>query len=121
MESDRLLKGLKTQAKNKLAELELIKIRKKSIEKEYNTKRKEITQLNRKIENIVKNSDVTVSEHAILRYLERIEGINIEEIKEKILTEQIKDLVKQLGGSGKYPNSNFQVVMKNFTVTTVID
>lgn len=120
MEIDKLIKGLKSQLKNKVDELELIK-HKKRIQKDYNTKRDEITTLNQKIKNIEEsNKDIVVSEHDILRYLERVKGIDIEELKKEIITEQVENLVNVLGGNGKYPNNNIQLIMKNFTVTTKI-
>lgn len=30
-------------------------------------------------------------------------------------------MVNALGGNGKYPNKDFSVVMKDFTVTTVVN
>jgi hypothetical protein len=48
-----------------------------------------------------------------------VQGIKTEDIEKQILSENVLKLVEQLGGSGSYPNENFNVVMKNFTVTTI--
>ena len=70
-----------------------------------------------KLEN---KETLKVSEHAILRYLERVKVYNIEEIEKIILSDSVKGLVEKLGGNGTYPNEGFSVVMKNHTVTTIV-
>lgn len=60
----------------------------------------------------------TITEHAILRYIERVIGINLEEIKAKILSGQVREMIQKLG-SGKFPADGFRVVVKNGTVITV--
>jgi len=55
-----------------------------------------------------------------MRYFERVKGFNIIDIEKEILTDEVLDLVDKLGGTGGYPNKDFKVLMKNFTVTTVV-
>jgi len=60
-----------------------------------------------------------VSEHAILRYLERIMNIDISEIKDKILDGGIYEQVKTLS-SGHFVSANgFKVVSRNNVIVTV--
>jgi hypothetical protein len=66
-----------------------------------------------------KNSDLKVSEHAILRCLERVKGLNIEEIEKEILTEGVRNMVTNLGNTGTFPNGDFSLVLKEGTVITV--
>lgn len=80
--------------------------------------------LTRDLEKVIKEiaklgkTDIIVSEHAILRYLERVEGLDLKEIQKKILTKKVKFGHKALG-NGKFPEKNFQVVIKNNVVVTV--
>lgn len=60
-----------------------------------------------------------VTEHAILRYLERKYGFDIETIKREILPDKVIDQYKVLGG-GKYPVDGFKVVIKNNAVVTIL-
>mgnify|MGYP000288406981 CR=1 FL=1 len=61
-----------------------------------------------------------VTDHAVIRYLERIEGMNIEKIRSDIRS-KIKDMVK-VCGDGRYPlGDRFQAVVENRMVITVID
>lgn len=64
---------------------------------------------------------IRVSDHAIIRYLERVKGVDISEIKREILTPEICEYVSTLGGSGKFPaEEGFHIVMRNNTVITVV-
>lgn len=61
-----------------------------------------------------------VSEHAILRYLERKYELDIEEVKREIITDKVLLLVRQLG-DGKYPlEIGGKIVIKNNVVVSVI-
>lgn len=63
---------------------------------------------------------ITITDHAIVRYLERVEGLNRKQIEQKILRPEILCMVNKLGGSGTYPgNDGFSVCMKNGVVKTI--
>lgn len=71
----------------------------------------------------LKKSQIIVTEHAILRYLERIEGLDVESIKEQVLPQDIFEQAATLG-DGIFPaktpsGENYRVVVKNRTVVTV--
>jgi len=93
------------------------------IKRDYQEKQKELEQIKRQIKNIeqeinkLKNDDLIISEHAILRYIERVLGIDIEEIKHKIVPN--KDTIKNLG-NGVFPINNFKIKVKDNVVLTVI-
>lgn len=62
--------------------------------------------------NKIKHSTVQVSDHAVLRYLERIKGLDLEAIKKEIMPGGSQRLPKALG-NGTYPVHNshrFRVV-----------
>lgn len=62
--------------------------------------------------------DVIVTEHAILRYIERVYGIDLEEIRETMLSGGVRELIDQFG-SGKIPCEGGRLIVKNRTVVTV--
>lgn len=65
------------------------------------------------------NKEIIISEHAMLRYIERIKGINLDEIKTEILTPQLLSTVKTMG-NGKFPSGNgFRAVVKDNTIITI--
>jgi predicted DNA binding CopG/RHH family protein len=120
MKEARKIKGLKSQLKKMEGDAEALKVEAANKQREYNAKRNKIQTLKYEIERLDKNGNIRVSEHAIVRYFERVKGFDISEIEKEILTDEVLKLVEQLGGNGGYPNKDFKVLMKDFTVTTII-
>jgi recombination DNA repair RAD52 pathway protein len=62
-----------------------------------------------------------VSDHAIVRYLERVKGLDIEAIKKEILPDALSRAAKKMG-NGFYPvNGTHKVRIKNQVVITVLN
>ena len=120
MEEVRKIKKLKSHLKAMQTDADVLKTLFTSKQREYNAKLQAIERVKEQIKDIENNNDVRVSEHAIVRYLERVKGLDVEEVKKEILTCEVLELIAHLGGSGSYPNKDFNVVMKNYTVTTII-
>lgn len=81
----------------------------------------QISGINEKIEKLQANSpEPIVSEHALLRFLEQVEGIDLDQLRERILTADVRQAMMTLGPSGKYPSgAGYRVVMRDNTVTTI--
>jgi len=63
---------------------------------------------------------VVITDHAIVRFLERVKGIDRKQVENEILTPEILRLINQLGGNGTYPGKDgFSVCMKNGVVKTI--
>lgn len=119
MKEARKIKGLKSQLRIMEGDAEALKFEVANKQREYTAKRNKIQTLKEEIERFENNGSVKVSEHAIVRYFERVKGFNISDIEKDILTEEVLNLVEQLGGTGTYPNKDFKVLMKGNTVTTI--
>jgi len=78
----------------------------------------EIQRLKRNLEEL-KPKAIRVSDHAVLRYLERKAGLDVEAIRKSILESDLPAMVGALGGSGKFPINGYQVVLKDYTVVTI--
>lgn len=66
-----------------------------------------------------KDAAIIVSEHAIIRYMQRVMGINLKELETQICPPDVSTLAKQMR-SGKFPVSgSHQVIVENGTVVTV--
>lgn len=90
-----------------------------------NTKKELIIELNQIKSQIDKleGGDIptVVTEHAILRYLQRVRGMDLEEIEQLILPDHVQDQIKKLG-NGKYPIApGIMIVVANNKVVTVYD
>lgn len=87
---------------------------------------RKITECNRRANDLkgqikeLTKDDLVVSEHCILRYLERVELVSIDQVEGKILTEELRRLVGILGG-GKFPigDTGHHVVVKNGICITI--
>ena len=82
-----------------------------------------IKELQKKVNKLSGDGSIGIIDHAIVRYLERIEGVNLDEIKDKILPpdHSMRDSIKTLGGSGTFPiDRSHNVVIKKWSVVTVI-
>lgn len=116
------LKKLQSMLSSLEASVEALKTQEAQIKRELSSKRMDMNHLKQRIENLAKKHDgVTVSEHAIIRYIERVMGINIEQIAEKILPEKELHYIQQLG-NGHYPvnHGEFKIVVKDGVVITVL-
>jgi predicted nuclease with TOPRIM domain len=89
---------------------------------------RELTQKENKLKNIMEEishlspKKTIVSEHAMLRYIERVIGTDLKEIKDSIVDPELEKLMGCLG-NGKYPiqDGKFQIIVKDGTVTTVLE
>ena len=67
---------------------------------------------------------VTVSDHALVRYIERVLGVDVEQIRAEMLPPDAAAGLRRLG-SGRYPmrgpDGPYHVVVKDGTVVTVLD
>jgi translation initiation factor 2B subunit (eIF-2B alpha/beta/delta family) len=120
MNDVRKIKQLQSQLNILISDAEVLKIEVSSKQREYNQKLQAINKLQEVIDSLNNNSNIKISEHAIIRYMERVKGLDISEIEKEILTEEVLVLIEKLGGSGKYPVKDFQIVMKDYTVTTIV-
>lgn len=105
-------KSLDSQLKIKFQELENTK----AIISKLQSQKDKISHQIKSFEN---SDKIIVSEHAIIRYMERVKGISISEIESEIISENVLKLVETLGKTGSYPNGNFKLIIKNGIVTTI--
>lgn len=122
IKDNQTVKGLNTQLGKAKGEYESLKIQVKHLQKQSTLKKEEIQELEKKISYLEKPKELVVSEHAILRYFERVLGFNIEEIRTKLLDQQVRDCVEALGGNGTFPTKdNIKLIIRDKVVTTIID
>ena len=77
-----------------------------------------IREKKKEIHNLSNSGETIISEHAILRYLERECGLEIDNIKSLILNEEAKGLVSLVGSNGNVKiNGLTYVIVDNVIVT----
>lgn len=95
----------------------------KTAAKEYRAAQQRANQLQKQINAAIEAAkEPIVSEHALLRYLERVHNIDLEALKAMILTPQLSNAIKTLG-SGKYPLSGGggKAVVKDKVIVSITD
>ncbi len=65
---------------------------------------------------------IIVTDHALIRYLERVGDYDIEEIRQQMVTPVLEQMVKLVGDTGKYPvgDSKNMFVLQNGRVVSVV-
>lgn len=112
-------KNIKSQLSALRSDIESWKIQIALLQKELNLKTKTYDQLSEKLKELDNSDNITISDHAIVRYFERVKGDNMDEIRNKILPPEVVAMIKTLGGNGTYPNDGFSIVVKNHNVITI--
>jgi hypothetical protein len=113
------LKALQVQISKAKADAEIKKENLKVANQEYNQILEKIKNLETRLKEA--STEPLVTEHALLRYIERVYGIDLDVIKGDILTENTIQAIKTLG-SGKYPiGSGLKAVVKGGNVVSVVD
>ena len=64
--------------------------------------------------------ELRISEHAVLRYMERIMKIDLAEIERELLTDDLRLRVKTLGGSCEIKKQDYTIVIKDYIIITII-
>ena len=111
---------LKSQLQNNLR---LIGNKKRLAEQELSDEKSKMNEVMNKIHALrgSKFSGITISEHAVLRYLERLTGIDTDMIREAIIPEEGMELLKSFNFmDGTFPMGTHSIVLKEKTVVTVI-
>lgn len=89
----------------------------KNVDKGLREINKKLKKKQKKIDGLQNNKEIKVTDHAVIRYLERVKGIDIQKIRKDICSTPQKQLKKL--GDGEYPMNGHKIVVKNGTVITV--
>ena len=101
-------------------EKDVLKLQLNNINKELSAKDKLIKNTIDRINQLKDNSiKPIVSEHALLRYFERVHKFDMNKIKEEIINDDVMKLINVLGKNGEYPSNDFTIVLKDNTVVTI--
>lgn len=97
--------------------------KREALREEISQKSKEETNLSRELKTLQEQlkfpANPVVTEHALLRYFERVLTHNLDTIRESIVTPELKEQIIELG-SGKFPHPNgYTLVVKNGYIVTI--
>lgn len=111
------LKQLQTRKANVEAEIKRLAGEKADCEKQLTDARGKLAAIQNQIASCT--ADVVVSEHAMLRYMERVMGVDLNKIKVHILAEGREELIRT-ARSGAFPIlDDIKAVVRDRTVVTI--
>lgn len=114
------LKKLQSQLAQQQANLDALTLQRRSIDQQITAATKGLQTLRDKVRELEEAAEgLIVTEHAMLRYIERVFGIDLKELEGRILTSRLLEQVSQLG-SGKFPiDDGVKAVVKGNKVVTI--
>jgi len=112
------LKGLISRRSTLETEKREIDLQSRALDARMRKVDKQLRTVNNQISKM-ENKGTIVTEHAILRYLERGLGMDMKQVRDHILTEGVRTLAES-GGSGQVPiDRGCKAVVKNRTVVSI--
>ncbi len=113
------LKGLQVQLKQAEALVSNSELETKACQKRELEARVQLKNLKTKIQLIEQNTaEPIVSEHAMLRYLQRVKGVDLEALTAEIMDDTTAKHIK-FARNGKLKRANYSLVFRNNTIVTV--
>jgi hypothetical protein len=113
------LKKLNTLQVKLQSEIEAIKIEREILNNKLQSAERNLGKIQEEIKKLKEGNKIIVSEHAMLRYIERVLGINLKEIEKRILTDEVKEQYK-IVGNGRFPiNDEFRALIRDNVVVTI--
>lgn len=111
-------KELQTRRAKLEAKIHRLKQELKDIQSALSYEEDKLTRINSQIRNFSK--DLVITEHAVLQFLIKHKGLDVQAIKQELAPDPLKDQIKTLG-SGKFPGPDGRtlVVKNNVVVTTL--
>lgn len=113
------LKKLQSLMVKQKSEIDLIKRERQLADERLAVAQRNLKKIEEEMKKLKNGNKIIVSEHAILRYLERTMGLDIKAIEKEILTDETLKQYRTLG-NGKYPVENgCKAVIKDNVVITI--
>ena len=113
------LKKLNTLQVKLQSEIEAIKIEREILNNKLQSAERNLGKIREEIKKLKEGNKIIVSEHAMLRYIERVLGIDLKEIEKCILTDEVKEQYK-IVGNGRFPiNDEFRALIRDNVVVTI--
>ena len=115
------IKSLETRRNKLQTQRKMLNIEIQDKQKESNEMKMRINGFQKKIEQLKsqKNDDLIISEHAMLRYIERVMGIDLQDLQDKILPKDKIQAVEAMGNC-TYSLGEHKITVKDGVVVTVI-
>ena len=113
------LKKLQSLLIKQKSEIDLIRRERQLINERLSVAERNLKNTEEELKKLKTGNKIIVSEHAVLRYLERTMELDLKAVENEILSKEVVSQYKTLG-NGKYPVSNgCKAVIKDNVVLTI--
>ena len=113
------LKKLQSLLIKQESEIDLIKRERQLINERLSVAERNLKNTEEELKKLKTGNKIIVSEHAVLRYLERTMELDLKAVENEILSREVVSQYRTLG-NGKYPVSNgYKAVIKDNVVLTI--
>lgn len=114
------LKQLLVRITKKKADVEAKLIASKESAREYSIADSELRKLEDEYKKELEGQkEIIITEHAYLRYFERVLGYDLDEVRGDILEHRVEQMINNLK-TGKFPHrEKFRLVVKNRVIVTI--
>lgn len=113
------LKQLETRRGEALRRMSALQAEEAAIHRKIQAERADLASIDHEIQKLkAKQRDLVISEHAILRYLERVWGMDIEAIKQEMVPPTAREAIRALG-NGLFPAGKHKIRVRDGVVVTV--
>lgn len=114
------LKQLQSRKSKLEVKIKDLSITAKESQRDYSKAMGQLKAVEQEIKGLA-DVEAVVSEHAILRYMERVMGFDLEMVRSAILSPDNLMMIQKLG-SGKYPlPGGGRIVVKDNVVVSIVD
>jgi hypothetical protein len=91
-----------------------------AVDEQIRHKTAQVRRLEAEAERLkAQSGGLMVSEHALLRYVERVLGFDLDDLRRQVLPDEVAGRIK-VPGSGTFPAGTHKVVVKDGVIITVV-
>jgi len=98
-------------------DLKQLRNKKKMLSMEQNSLQSNIDKLQNQLN--MEKAEIKVSDHALIRYLERKLSLDLNDIRSEIMSEKLLSYANMVGKTGKFTMGDMKIVMKNGVIVTL--
>jgi len=112
------IKSIQVQITKIEEEIKNYNLQLQNINLDITTKKEQIKKYQSELNKLKISDEIIISEHAILRYIERVMKIDMEKLQNEIISKDFQNTLKNLG-NGTYPYKNHLLKIVDNVVVTV--
>ena len=116
------IKSLASQIEKSKLDISAKESQLKLIQEELRVKHSHLQKLQEEIDQLKSSSnELIISEHAILRYLERVYKLDLEKIRSEIVPDTLKATIENLGNGEYHTQEGYSLKVHDNVVVTILD